>query len=102
MRNPRREVRDDVERRCMLALLFAIALIALTLFVLTVAGALFAVLSWIALVNVYVVILGRAWDRRRRVAPLPPEPWQPSSFRRPPEPSYESEEQPAPLIIYRQ
>jgi hypothetical protein len=68
----------------MLALLFAVALIALTIVALLFAGVVAAIVTGIALLNVFAVLLGL----RSRGAPATtaaPERWRPSSFRRPPE-----------------
>jgi hypothetical protein len=83
----------------MLALLFAIALIALTLFVVFVAGVVIAVVTGLALLNVFAVILG-VTVRRRRSRPST-ETWRPSSFP-PPEPADEPEERLPSLTIHRQ
>jgi hypothetical protein len=90
----------------MLALLFAVALIALTILALLLAGALAAVLTGIALLNVFATILRLRACRPPSEAP-PPERWRPSSFRRPLEPpfeadEFEADEQSHPLTIYRQ
>jgi hypothetical protein len=83
----------------------AVAFIAVTLFVLSVTGVAIAVVTGIALLNVFVVAFGLLSRRPPRPQPAP---WQPSSFRLPPQPSDESEDQapseeqvPA-LTIYRQ
>jgi hypothetical protein len=79
----------------MVALLVAIAFVAVTLFVLAVAGVLMAVVTAIASVNIFVVILGLLSRRAPSARPAPPKPWQPSSFRLPPEPPKEAPTEPA-------
>jgi hypothetical protein len=86
----------------MLALLFALAVVALTLFVFAVAGVVVGVVTGLAVLNVSVVILGVIVNRRRkRPEPAEHETWRPSSFRSPPEPPYESEESSPALTIHR-
>jgi|HubBroStandDraft_4_1064222.scaffolds.fasta_scaffold1612248_1 hypothetical protein len=85
----------------MVALLVAIAFVAVTLFVLAVAGVLMAVVTAIASLNIFVVILGLISRRAPTTHPAPRKPWQPSSFRLPPQPPAEpadESEEPAPSI----
>jgi hypothetical protein len=79
----------------MVALLVALAFVAVTLFVLVVAGVLMAVVTAIAALNIFVVILGLISGRTPTARPSPPKPWQPSSFRLPPEPPTETPAEPA-------
>lgn len=86
----------------MLVLLFAVAVIALTLLALLLAGVVVAIVTGIALLNVFALILGlRA--RRPSAEKSAPERWRPSSFRSPPEPrdNDESEEPARSLTIHR-
>lgn len=89
----------------MLVLLFAASVIALTLLALLLAGALIAITTGIALLNVFVVILGLRVHPPPHVEEHAPARWRPSSFRPPPQPNKESEEeseQPGPqLTIHR-
>jgi hypothetical protein len=87
----------------MVARLFALASVALTLLLLAVAGVVIAVATGIALLNVFVVILGVVVQQRRwRLQPAQPETWRPSSFRLPLEPPYESKELSPARTIHRQ
>ena len=86
----------------MLALLFAVVLIALTIVALLVVGVIAAIVTGVVLVNVFAAILGiRSRDlhevhRRRR------ERWRPSSFRMPPEVTDEPDDEHAKsLTIHR-
>jgi hypothetical protein len=84
----------------MLVLLFALAAIALTLLAVLFAGAVIAIATGIALVNVFVLIVGLLTprpDTEERVLTR----WQPSSFRLPPVPDDESEEQLPALKVHR-
>jgi hypothetical protein len=85
----------------MLALLFAIALIAVPLLVLALAGVLAAVVTGVALLNAFALILGLAARRQSRHQPIESPPWRPSSFRTPPELPDESEEHLPSLTIHR-
>ncbi len=87
----RRERGAPVEPRWMLALLFAVALIALTVLALALAGVVAAVLTGIALVNVFAAILGIR-TRALHEGAARRERWRPSSFRQPPEPTREPDE----------
>jgi hypothetical protein len=60
-----RKARDDVEPRCMVALLLALALVALTLIVLAMAGVVAAAVTGLAALNVLTVVLGVVVQRRR-------------------------------------
>jgi hypothetical protein len=71
----------------MLALLLAVALIALTILALLLAGVLAAIITGIALLNVFVLLLGAQSRRARQGPDAPAQRWRPSAFRRPPEPS---------------
>jgi hypothetical protein len=90
----------------MLALLFAVAVILLTVLALLLAGVLAAVVTGVVLLNVFATYLGaRAHtlhcDKAARA--VRSERWRPSSFHRPPEPPFESEQQEEsqPLTIHR-
>jgi len=78
--------------RQMVVRLVAVVFFAVTVFVLTVAGAVIAVLTGIGLLNVFVVVVGMSLRRPTQVPNPRRERWQPSSFRRPPRPPQESEE----------
>jgi hypothetical protein len=71
----------------MLAALLAVALIALTVLALLLAGAVAATVSAIVLVNVFVTVLCSRVRALRNVRAAHAERWQPSSFRLPPEPA---------------
>jgi hypothetical protein len=92
-----RKARLDVEPRQMLVLLFATALIALILLALTFAGVVVAVVTGIAVLNVFVVIFGALLANRR--PPPRTDRWKPKSFP-PPQAPQESEDRP-PLTIHR-
>jgi hypothetical protein len=68
----------------MLALLLAVALIGLTILALLFAGVVAAIVTGIALLNVFAVLLGLR-SRGAHPASAAPERWRPSSFRHPPE-----------------
>jgi hypothetical protein len=74
----------------MLALLLAIALIALTVLALLLAGVVAAIAAGVGLLNVLALVIGL---RSRRCPPGPSttERWRPKSFRRPPAPPLEPE-----------
>ncbi len=72
------------------ALLLAIALIALTVLALLLAGVVAAIVTGVGLLNVLALVIGLR-SRRARPAPGPPEHWRPRSFRRPPAPPLEPE-----------
>jgi hypothetical protein len=70
----------------MLVLLFGVSVIALTLLALLLAGALIAIATGIALLNVFAVIVGLRVHGPPYAEERAPARWRPSSFRRPPEP----------------
>jgi hypothetical protein len=77
----------------MLALLLAVAMIALTLLVLLLAGVVAAIVTGIGLLNVLALVIGL---RSRPADPMTsaadaPERWRPKSFRRPPAPPLDPE-----------
>jgi polyferredoxin len=74
----------------MLALLLAVALIALTVLALLLAGVVAAIATGVGLLNVLALVIGLR-SRRSRPAPRPPERWRPRSFRRPPAPPLDPE-----------
>ncbi len=74
----------------MLALLLAIALIALTVLALLLAGIVAAIVTGVGLLNVFALVIGLR-SRRCRPGPSTPERWRPKSFRRPPAPPLEPE-----------
>lgn len=87
----------------MLALLLAVALIALTVLALLLAGAVAAIATGVGLLNVLVLVIGLRW-RRCRPAPDAGERWRPKSFRRPPaplEPEAEEHLHSRPLSVHR-
>jgi hypothetical protein len=77
----------------MLVLLFAVSVIALTLLALLLAGALIAIATGIALLNVFALILGLRVHGPPYAEERAPARWRPSSFRRPPKPDEQSDEQ---------
>ena len=90
----------------MLAALLAVALIALTVLALLLAGAVAAAASAIVLVNVFVTVLCSRARALRNVHAAHAVRWRPSSFRLPPEPARELDEErecaPSPsLTIHR-
>jgi hypothetical protein len=90
----------------MLAALLAVALIALTVLALLLAGAVTAAVSAIVLVNVLVTVLCSRVRALRNGHAAHAERWRPSSFRLPPEPTSELDEghEPSPspsLTIHR-
>jgi polyferredoxin len=74
----------------MLALLLAIALVALTVLALLLAGVVAAIVTGVGLLNVLALIIGLR-SRRCRPTMSSPERWRPKSFRRPPAPPLEPE-----------
>ena len=84
----------------MLALLLAVALIALTILALLLAGVVAAIVTGVGLVNAFAVLLGLR-SRGGRAPAVAPERWRPSSFRRPPEPPLPAEEHADELTIHR-
>ena len=86
----------------MLAPLLAVALIALTVLALLLAGVVAAVATGIVLLNVFATIVCSRSRALRRVHAAQAERWRPSSFRLPPEPLDELEDDPAhSLTIHR-
>jgi hypothetical protein len=67
----------------MLVLLLAVALIALTVLALLLAGVIAAIATGVALLNALVLLIGLR-SRRTRPVSAPIERWRPKSFRRPP------------------
>jgi hypothetical protein len=90
---PRGKPYRYVEPHGMLVLLFAISVIALTLLALLLAGALIAIATGIALLNVFAVIVGLRLHGPPYAEEHAPARWRPSSFRRPPKPDEQSDEQ---------
>jgi len=74
----------------MLALLLAIALVALTVLALLLAGVVAAIATGVGLLNVLALVIGLR-SRRSRPGPSTTERWRPKSFRRPPAPPLEPE-----------
>jgi hypothetical protein len=74
----------------MLALLLAIALIALTVLALLLAGAVAAIVTGIGLLNLFALVIGMR-SRRYRPGAGTSERWRPKSFRRPPAPPLDPE-----------
>jgi hypothetical protein len=84
----------------MLALLLAVALIALTVLALLLAGIVAAIATGIALLNIFAVLLSLR-SRGGRAPAAVPERWRPKSFRRPPEPPLPAEEDAHELTAHR-
>ena len=75
------------------ALLLAIALVALTVLALLLAGVVVAIVTGVGLLNLFALLIGTR-SRRYRPASDTPERWRPKSFRRLPAPlDPEAEEQ---------
>jgi len=74
----------------MLALMLAIALIALTVLALLLAGVVAAIVTGVGLLNVFALAIGLR-SRRCRPGPSTSERWRPRSFRRPPAPPLDPE-----------
>jgi hypothetical protein len=86
----------------MLVGLLAVLLIVLTVLALLLAGAVAAVVTGIALLNVLATIVCARSRALRRVHTVRAESWRPSAFRLPPEPTDEREDDPAhSLTIHR-
>lgn len=84
----------------MLVLLLAVVLVGLTVLSLLLAGALVAIVTAIAVLNLSLVVLGlRAREPREDREPAEAR-WRPSAFRRPPEPPVEAGDAP-PVRIRR-
>jgi 4-hydroxybenzoate polyprenyltransferase len=73
----------------MLALLFAVALIGLTLLALALAGVVAAIATGVVLLNAAATLLCRRSRALRERDAARRERWRPSSFRAPPEPTLE-------------
>lgn len=88
----------------MVVLLLVVALVALTILALLLAGVVVSIVTGLTLINVLAMVIGlrrRRDDDEEEAEERPPaERWRPSAFRAPPEPPYESDEHP-PLTIYR-
>ncbi len=82
-------------------LVAVVALIALTVLALLLAGVIAAIATGIALLNVLATVICMRSRSLRRVAPTHAERWRPTSFRQPPEPSDEREGERPPLTIHR-
>lgn len=86
------------------ALLLAVALIALTILALLLAGVVAAIVTGIGLLNVLALVIGL---RSRPADPTPgaPDRWRPKSFRRPPaaplDPEADEQLQPHTLTVHR-
>ncbi len=86
----------------MLALLFAVALIALTVVALLLAGVVAAIVTGVVLVNAFAAILGVRSRELHEVHRTRRERWRPSSFRLPPEVTDEPDDEHAQsLTIHR-
>jgi hypothetical protein len=86
----------------MLAALLAVALIALTVLAVLLAGAVAAAVTAIVLLNVFATIVCSRSRALRRLHAAQADGWRPSSFRLPPEPTDEPDEDPAhSLTIHR-
>lgn len=86
----------------MLAPLLAVALIALTVLALLLAGALAAVVTGIVLLNVFATVICTRARALRTMHAAPARRWRPSSFRQLPEPTGDGDEHAAPsLTIHR-
>ncbi|MHB8233918.1 MAG: hypothetical protein ACYDHT_04620 [Solirubrobacteraceae bacterium] len=86
----------------MLALLFAVALIALTVLALMLAGVVAAIATGVALVNVFAALLGMRTRSLHDCRTTRRDRWRPKSFRLPPELTQEPDEEHAQsLTVYR-
>ncbi|HEX3433022.1 MAG TPA: hypothetical protein VHT25_03070 [Solirubrobacteraceae bacterium] len=86
----------------MLALLFAVALIALTVLALALAGVVAAIVTGVALVNVFAALLGMRSRSLHDCRAKPRDRWRPKSFRMPPELTQEPDEEHArSLTVHR-
>jgi hypothetical protein len=86
----------------MLALLFAVALIGLTLLALALAGVAVAIATGVVLLNASATLLGMRSRALHQVDAARRERWRPSSFRPPPEPTQEPlDEREHTLTIHR-
>ncbi len=87
----------------MVVLLLVVALVALTILALILAGVVVSIVTGLTLINVLAMVIGlrrRRDDDEEEEERPPAERWRPSAFRAPPEPPHESDEHP-PLTIYR-
>jgi hypothetical protein len=82
----------------MLAPLVAVALIAVTVLALLLAGVVAAVTTGIVLLNVIATVVCSRSRSLRKMHAAHAERWRPSSFRSPPQPPGEPDEEPAPLL----
>ena len=82
-------------------LVAVVALIALTVLALLLAGVVAAIATGIALLNVLATVICMRSRSLRAVAPASAERWRPTSFRQPPEPSDERESERPTLTIHR-
>jgi hypothetical protein len=82
------------------ALLLAVALIALTVLALLLAGVVAAIVTGIVLLNAIAVLVGLRLRGAGRT-PATSERWRPSSFRRPPEPPLPAEDGADELTVHR-
>jgi hypothetical protein len=85
----------------MLALLFAVALIALTVVALLLAGVVAAIVTGVVLLNAFAGILGMRSRELHEVHRTRRERWRPSSFRLPPEVTDEPDDEHAPALTIR-
>jgi hypothetical protein len=86
----------------MVALLFAVALIALMVLALVLAGAVAAVVAGVMLVNVFAMIVGIRSRALREVGSAPQDRWRPTRFRLPPELTRDPDDEPShSLTIHR-
>jgi len=86
----------------MLAPLLTVALVALTVLALLLAGVVAAAVTGIVLLNVFATIVCSRSRTLRRMRAAQAESWQPSSFRPPPQLPGELHDDPAhPLTIHR-
>ena len=86
----------------MLALLFAVALIGLTLLALALAGVVAAIATGVVLLNASATLLGMRSRAMQELDAARRERWRPSSFRAPPEPAQEPlDERAHTLTIHR-
>lgn len=86
----------------MLALLFAVALVALTVLALLLAGVVVAVVTCVVLLNAFAVLVGIRSRSLHEVKLERRERWRPSSFRLPPEVTSEPDDEPShTLTIHR-
>jgi hypothetical protein len=77
----------------MLALLFAVALIALTVLALALAGVVAAIVTCVVLLNAFAILVGIRSRSLNEVKLKRRERWRPSSFRLPPEVASEPDDE---------